>query len=292
MATSPLLETVIVPYRCRALVVRCLESLREHPLTRGEHVVHVVDNASGDGTVEAIGRDFPDVRLRALPHNAGFAHANNLVLREATAPYVLLLNPDTEIRDGTLDHMIDLMESDPSIGMSGCRLVQPDGTFDHAAKRSFPDPVSALAHFAGIGRRRGAAERLSRYRAPHVDEHGFGDVDAVNGAFMLVRRQALRDVGLLDEGYWLYMEDLDWCLRMHRAGWRIVYDGRVSAVHVKGGTSGQHRALRPNVAFHRGMGRYYRKFHMGERPLLDVAVLAGIGVKLLVSIVASAAARR
>jgi GT2 family glycosyltransferase len=284
-------DVVVVSYRCPDLLEACLESLERHPARRGPMSVHVVDNASDDGTVAGVRERFPAVEVTALADNAGFAVANNLVLRSTRAPYVLLLNPDTEATEGALDHMLDVMESRPDVGMAGCRLVQPDGTFDHAAKRSFPTPLSALAHFTGVGRkvRSGA---LARYRAPELEECDAGEVDAVNGAFMLVRRSAMEEVGLLDEGYWLYMEDLDWCYRFHQAGWRVWYDGGATFVHVKGGTSGQHRAARQNVAFHRGMGRFYRKFHGSERPLEAVAVYAGIGAKLAVSLTRSAFARR
>jgi GT2 family glycosyltransferase len=123
-------------------------------------------------------------------------------------------------------------------------------------------------------------------------------VDSLNGAFMLIRREALEQVGLLDEGYWLYMDDLDWCYRFHRAGWGVWYDGSVSVLHVKGGTtvherrSGRHRGLRHNVAFHRSMGRFYRKFYSGRSPLFDAAIYLAIGVKLTVAIARSTAARR
>ena len=217
--------------------------------------------------------------------------ANNLVLRSTSAPYALLLNPDTEATEGALDHMLDLLERRPDAGMAGCRLVQPDGAFDHAAKRSFPTPLSALAHFSGIGRR-SDSRALGSYRAPQLGEHDSGEVDAVNGAFMLVRREALADVGLLDEAYWLYMEDLDWCYRFHQQGWKVLYDGGATFVHVKGGASGKARAARQNIAFHRGMGRFYRKFHGGERPLPEAAVYTGIGVKLALSLTRSAIARR
>ena len=150
--------------------------------------------------------------------------------------------------------------------MSSCRLEQRDGTLDHAAKRSFPTPLGSLAHFAGVGDRLGP--RFGQYKAPELGEHELGDVDAVNGAYMLIRKTAMDEVGLLDEGYWLYMDDLDWCYRFKQAGWRVVYDGRVSSLHVKGGTTKEksHRGLRHNVAFHRSMGRFYRKFYAGEQP--------------------------
>jgi N-acetylglucosaminyl-diphospho-decaprenol L-rhamnosyltransferase len=285
------LEIVVVSYRSRELLLRCLASLEAHP-PGGRVLVRVVDNDSRDGTAEAVRADFPEVCLDVLGRNAGFSVANNVALREATAPYVLVLNPDTEVHAGTLDHLLTVMAERPDVGMTGCRLVQPDGSFDHAAKRSFPTPVSALAHFAGIGRRSGAAARIAQYRAPALDERAVGEVDAVNGAFMLVRREALEHVGLLDEGYWLYMEDLDWCARFWARGWKVLYDGRVSVTHVKGGSAGSHRSLKTNLHFHRGMGRFYRRHQAGRSAAVDLAVYVGIGVKLGVSAVWSAIARR
>jgi hypothetical protein len=286
-----LLAIVIVSYNSRSLVEACLGSLADHPLTLGPTEVHIVDNCSSDGTADVVSAAFPSVIVHRLDRNLGFSVGNNVVLRDAGARYVLLLNPDTEARPGTLDHMVRLMEEDASVGMSGCRLVQPDGTFDHAAKRSFPTPAGALAHFAKVGRLPIAGARLAQYRAPEVDEFGIGRVDAVNGAFMLVRRQAMQDVGFLDESYWLYMEDLDWCYRFHQRGWGVVYDGSVEFVHVKGGSAGKHRRLRQNAAFHQGMVRFYKKFYAGPRPLVDVAVYTGILLKFVISVVGSAAAR-
>jgi N-acetylglucosaminyl-diphospho-decaprenol L-rhamnosyltransferase len=282
---APLLDIVIVTATGgRDLLRACLKSLERHPLTCGAATVHVVDNASRDGTVEMVRAEFPGVKLWEVGRNAGFSVANNLALRRTHGPLALLLNPDTEALQGTLDRCVHSILERPAVGMVGCRLVQPDGTFDHAAKRSFPTPLGALAHFAKIGRVLQAGA-LAQYRATELSEHGQGEVDAVNGAFMLVRRDALAQVGLLDEAYWLYMEDLDWCYRFRQAGWKVWYDGSSSFVHVKGGMSKRrgHRSLRANVAFHRGMGRFYRKFYAGRRPLLDSAVYLAIGAKLAVS---------
>ena len=290
MASEPLLDVVVVPYRCRELLRRCLDSLREHGLSKGGIHIHVVDNASNDGTTEMCRAEFPEVTLTTLDHNSGFAAANNVGLRRAHAPFVLLLNPDTEVCAGALDHMVDLMRQRPDIGMAGCRLVRPDGSFDHAAKRSFPTPAAALAHFTGVGRRVQTGP-LAAYRAPGLGEHDAGPVEAINGAFMLVRAEALRDVGLLDEGYWLYMEDLDWCYRFHQKGWGIWYDGGATVIHVKGGTSGARRAARQNVAFHRGMGRFYRKYYDSGRSVAALAVYGGIGVKLAISLTRNAVSR-
>ncbi|HEX8958278.1 MAG TPA: glycosyltransferase, partial [Solirubrobacterales bacterium] len=182
---------------------------------------------------------------------------------------------------------------DERIGMVGVKLVTESGELDHACKRSFPTPLSALAHFTGIGRASGASAALSQYRATHLGDDEPGEVDAVNGAFMLCRAEAVNEVGLLDEGYWLYMEDLDWCRRFWQAGWGVFYEPAGVALHVKGGSSGARRPPRQEVAFHRGMGRFYRRFDAPEHnPLLNAAVYAGIAAKLALSLTVTAAKGR
>ncbi len=278
------LDVVIVSYRCRELLRRCLDSLFGEGRPSRPMVVTVVDNDSGDGTVTAVEREFPEVQLDALSANVGFSRANNIGIRRGRAPYVLALNPDTRVPAASLDRLLDLMAERPQVGMAGCRLELEDGTFDHAAKRSFPTPLSALGHFTGIGRRR-ASGRLAEYRAPSVDE---GPVDAVNGAFMLMRRSALDQVGLFDEGYWMYMEDLDLCYRFKQAGWTIWYEPTVTVVHVKSGTSGPLRRPRLNYHFHYGMLRFYRKHYSRDHnPIVNASVYTGIGAKLALSLVRS-----
>jgi GT2 family glycosyltransferase len=291
----PGLEVVIVSSTgARELLRACLASLRANPPSSAQMVVHVVDNASTDGTPAMVRDEFPEVVLHALDWNSGFCVANNIVLRESRAPFVLVLNPDTEVYEGALDHMLGVMRANPDIGMSSCRLAQLDGTLDHAAKRSFPTPIGALAHFVGVGRGKRAPKWLAQYRKPELGEYDAGEVDAVNGAFMLVRHEALEQVGLLDEGYWLYMDDLDWCFRFHREGWKVWYDGAVTVMHVKGGTTvrKRHRGLRHNVAFHRSMGRFYRKFYSGRSAFVDGSIYVAILGKLAISVTRSAVARR
>jgi GT2 family glycosyltransferase len=282
------LEVVIVSHGAEALLRRCLESLREHPPESASMKVTVVDSGSTDGTPDMVAREFPEFRLERRA-NIGFSAANNLVLRESRADAILLLNPDTEVYAGTLDTCLARLAADPAIGMVGAKLVREDGELDHAAKRSFPTPLAALAHFTGIGRGASAGESLSQYRATHLGEDEPGEVDAVNGAFMLCRAEAVVQVGLLDEGYWLYMEDLDWCHRFWDAGWKVFYEPRAVALHVKGGSSASRRAPKQEIAFHRGMGRFYRRFDAPEaNPLLNAAVYAGIGAKLAVSLAITA----
>jgi N-acetylglucosaminyl-diphospho-decaprenol L-rhamnosyltransferase len=282
------LETIIVSHGAEVLLRRCLRSLAEHPPTLARTRVTVVDSGSPDGTPDMVEREFPAVRLLRRG-NIGFSAANNLVLRETEADAVLLLNPDTEVYAGSLDAALARLRSEERIGMVGVKLVTESGELDHACKRSFPTPTAALAHFTGIGRRQDAAGALSQYRATHLGDDEAGEVDAVNGAFMLCRAEAVREVGLLDEGYWLYMEDLDWCRRFWRAGWKVFYEPAGVALHVKGASSGGRRAPRQEVAFHRGMARFYRRFDAPERsPLVNAAVYAGIGAKLAVSLAITA----
>ena len=289
------MDVVIVTARGAGEHLRaCLGSLELNPPRRAELRVHVVDNASGDGTVEIVRREFPEVHVTALERNVGYAPANNLVLRGGDAPLVLLLNPDTEVEEGALDRLIEVLEARPEVGLVGPRLEKPDGTLDHAAKWQFPTPLGALAHFTRLGRSDWLGGRLSQYRAPSVPECGSGAVDALSGACMLARREAIDAVGPLDEAYWLYIEDLDWCYRHRQHGWGVWYEGTVTVRHVKGATArsrGRHRGLRANLAFHRGMGRFYRKFYAGPNPALDTLVYLAIGAKLAVASARSALAR-
>lgn len=281
------LEVIVVSHGAEGLLRNCLRSLEQHP-PRGEMRVTVVDSGSPDATPEMVAREFPEVRL-IRRENIGFSAANNLVLRESEARAVLLLNPDTEVYAGTLDAALGRLWREERVGVVGVKLVTETGELDHACKRSFPTPLAALAHFTGIGRSDGASDTLSQYRATHLGDDEAGVVDAVNGAFMLCRAEAVREVGLLDEGYWLYMEDLDWCHRFWDAGWKVFYEPAGTALHIKGGSSNGRRAPRQEIAFHRGMARFYRRFDAPEHnPLLNAAVYAGIGAKLAASLVITA----
>jgi len=253
--------------------------------------IHVVDNASGDGTAEMVAREFPDMTLTASQSNLGFSAANNLAIRAGDAPYVLALNPDTRVTEGALEQLCALLDSRPEVGICGPRLELDDGSFDHAAKRSFPTPIGALGHFTGIGRR-GVGGRLAQYRATELGENEAGPVDAVNGAFMLMRRAALDQVGLFDEGYWMYMEDLDLCYRFKERGWVVWYEPSATVVHVKAGTSGEFRSWELNRAFHYGMYRFYRVHYAPRAGLVERAlVYTGIAGKLAVSAARSAVMR-
>ena len=284
---APGIDVVLVAFRCRELLRRCLRSLQEHR-SAAPMSVFVVDNDSADGTLEMLAAEFPQALVFDQRRNSGFAAATNVGIRAGSSPYVLVLNPDTELTAGALDSLLELMERRTDIGMCGCRLELEDGSLDHAARRSFPTVLGALGHFTGLGRRGSAPKALAQYRAPDVES---GPVDAINGAFMLIRRGALAEVGLFDEGYWMYMEDLDLCYRFAQAGWRVWYDPSVAVRHVKGGTTGRRRTVKLDYAFHYGMLRFYRKFYARNRSaLVNAVVYAGIATKLGTSVLRGALA--
>jgi GT2 family glycosyltransferase len=247
--------------------------------------VTVVDNASADGTAEMVRAEYPEVDLVASPSNLGFAAATNLGARRGRAPFLLALNPDTEVTEGALDTVVATISSHPNVAVVGPALVREDDSLDHASKRSFPTPLSALGHFTGLGRRPGAGGRLAAYRAPEVES---GPVDAVNGAFMLIRRDLFERLGGFDEGYWMYMEDLDLSYRLAQAGWLSWYEPAAIVRHMKGGTVGGERSARLNWAFHRGMYRFYRTHYAAQRSgAMNAAVYLGIAVKLTWAVVQS-----
>ena len=277
MGPPPAVDVVVVTYRCAQLVRECLDSLSRVKTPTLQ--VCVVDNASGDGTAETVAVEFPSAKLVRNERNRGFAVATNQGIRAGSAPLVLVLNPDARVEESTLYSLLEVLEEHPRIGAIGPRLIRPDGSLDHAARRAFPTVRGALAYFTRFDRVvRGAAQ----YTAPEVEQ---GPVDAINGAFMLIRREALDEIGLFDEGYWMYMEDLDLCYRLKQAGWQVWYEPRASAWHLKGGSAGEVRSVRLNAWFHYGMLRFYRKFYAPDRVgAVNLAVYLGIAVKLVLSV--------
>jgi GT2 family glycosyltransferase len=284
MTGDAVLDVVIVAYRSRELLRECLGSLRAHPPAFPMTVV-VVDNASADGTPQMIASEFPEVELIASRENLGFSAATNLGARRGEGRYLLALNPDTAVTAGALDALIAVLDTHTEVAVVGPRLERPDGSLDHAAKRSLPTPLSALGHFSRLGRRTGASGRLAAYRAPAVDS---GPVDAVNGAFMLMRRSAFEAAGGFDESYWMYMEDLDLSYRLAQEGWRSWYEPAATVMHVKGGTVSGERSARLNWHFHRGMYLFYAPH---RSTAFNALVYGGIVAKLA-SAVAQATARR
>lgn len=265
---------VIVTYRCRELALRCLRSI-EANLPHLLETTVVVDNASGDETIEAIAQAFPPVRLVANPRNLGFAAGVNAGIRALDdCGAVLLLNPDSELLDANLEKAATWLDEHEDAGVAGLGIENPDGSLQLSC-RAFPSHKTALFNRHSLATKLLPSNRWSReYLLSDWEHDEPRDVDWVSGAAMLIHRRAIERAGMFDEEYFFSIEDVDFCRRVHDAGLRVVYLPFARTRHRIGGSS-RHAAYRAMVAHHRGMWRYYRK-HMRGGPLLDVVTGAGI----------------
>jgi N-acetylglucosaminyl-diphospho-decaprenol L-rhamnosyltransferase len=263
------LAIVIVNYNTRNELRDCLTSIAASETPFSYRVI-VVDNHSSDGSVEMVRQEHPWAEVIASGKNGGYPYANNLGLYAAGyglegAPeelprYALLLNPDTVLPPTALADMVAFMDKNPDVGASGPKLVRPDGTLDKACRRSFPSPLVSFTHMSYLDRLFPRSPYLARYNLTYLDEDRQADVDALVGAFMLIRREALEEAGLLDEAFFMYGEDLDLCYRIVERGWRIVYNPAVVVLHIKGASS-RKAGSRVVVAFYEAMRIFHRKHY-------------------------------
>jgi GT2 family glycosyltransferase len=304
------LSVVILNYNTRDLLHACLTSLRaalaagqwrdvddesQPPAGRSCEVL-VVDNASADGSADMVARDFPELRLIRSPRNGGYAFGNNLALERSRGRAVLLLNPDTELRPGALERLLEYLDAHPEAAIVGPKVLRPDGSLDLACRRSFPTLAVSTYRMLGLSRLFPSSRRFARYNLTYLDPDQPAEVDAVVGACMLVRRAAIDEVGLLDESFFMYGEDLDWALRMKTRGWKVLYFPGVSVLHHKGAASKQ-QSERVTVAFYEAMAIFYRKHYAARHPrlvslLVVGAIWARCGVSLLKNRLRHPSARR
>ncbi len=285
------LGIVIVNYNVCDLLRDCLKSVSAS--TGLTFDVCVVDNASADGSAEMVTREFPQAHLIRNQDNVGYAAANNLGLKyfgfdnqpsavRHQPRYALLLNPDTIVpRDG-LARMIGLMDQRSDLGIAGPKLVRIDGSLDLACRRSFPTPEVSFWRMTYLSKIFPHSKLFGRYNMTYLDANQPAEIDAVVGAFMLVRGSAIEQAGLLDESFWMYGEDLDWAYRIKHNGWKVYYYPHVVVQHVKRASSGQSNdgAAKAKVEFDRAMWLFYRKHYQAHTPgFVDKLVRFGIGLK-------------
>lgn len=290
MATQRIdVSIVILNYNTCEHLRACLQALLDEgstTLSNGalQAEVFVVDNASSDGSADMVAAEFPWVRLIRSPRNGGFAHGNNQALKLARGSAVLLLNPDALVPDGAIVRFVELLDSHPEAGIIGPKLVKEDGSMHLACRRSFPTPEIAFYRVSGLSRLFPNSPRFGRYNLTFVDEDVSIEVDAVCGACMLVRRDVLDTTGLLDERFFMYGEDIDWCLRAHKAGWTVRYEPSVVVTHLHGAAS-RKRAVRTTFHFFRAMDLFYRKHYVDRyHPLLTGVIRTSIYAALTVAL--------
>ena len=267
---------VIVNYNTRDHLLQCLRSLRADGLS---HVV-VVDNASVDGSREALSGSDPDAVLLPMASNLGFGTAANRGVTATYADYVLILNPDAVVEPGTTKVLVEALERDPGLAVVGPRTENPDGSLYPSARR-FPNLADAAGH-AFLGVLFPANPYTRRYRMLDWDHSSPGEVDWVGGSCLLVRRSAFESVGGFDEAYFMYVEDVDLCWRLRQAGWRIAYEPGARVVHSLGASSRQ-APYRMILEHHRSLLRFASKTATGRSRLLLPVVAAGLGLRTLLA---------
>lgn len=269
-SARPRVTAVVVSYNTREDLRRCLASLRAHSGMPCQIVV--VDNASADGSADLAEKEFPETRVIRNRENAGFSRANNQALREATAAYVLILNSDAELTPGALPALVALLEARPRLGAVGPRTLSPDGT----VQVSFGPALTPLAEWRqrrlvrAVKRRDPAAQKEAAASAGVEREP-----DWLSGSCLLARKDALDAVGGFDEGFFLYEEDVDLCLRLRRAGWGVLFTPAAEIVHHLG-RSMQTDPARARLEYHRSHLRFYRK-HNGPALAAALRVFIGAG---------------
>jgi hypothetical protein len=270
------LGIVVVSYNTRDLLLDCLHSVyaSQSPYT---FEVCVVDNASSDGSAAMVATRFPQATLIVNEENLGYSAANNQGLRAfgfgdpgeappdaATPRFVLLLNSDTKLPSDALAKMLDFMAEHPEAGVAGPKLLRPDGTLDLACRRSFPTPEVSFYRMVGLSRLFPRSRRFGQYNLTYLDPDELIEVDSVVGAFMLIRGKTIQEVGLMDETFFMYGEDLDWAFRIKDVGWKIYYNPDVTVLHVKKASTRQ--SPRAQIAFYRAMEIFYRKHFAAQTP--------------------------
>ncbi|MFZ9856852.1 MAG: glycosyltransferase family 2 protein [Roseiflexaceae bacterium] len=263
------IAVVIVNFNTRDLLRMCLQSLAT-AATSAELEIWVVDNGSRDQSVAMVTNEFPQVRIIESTHNGGFSYANNLAIRpliqRPDAPeYIMILNPDTIVEVGAFDVLLAYLQAHPDVGAVGPRLILPDGSLDLACRRSFPTPEVSLWRMTGLSRLFPQSRRFGRYNMTYMDPHETIEVDALVGACMLMPIGVIREVGLLDETYFMYGEDLDWCYRFKLYGWRIVYVADALVHHIKRASSRQ-RPAQSIVNFYDAMRIFFRRYYAATTP--------------------------
>jgi GT2 family glycosyltransferase len=252
------LSILIVSWNCKRMLADCLDSLRDQ-LSSYRHEIIVVDNASSDGTSEMIRRNYPDVVFLESGANLGFARGNNLALAVTHGKYIFLINPDVVVVSDCFRSMLQYLEEHREVGMMGPQIVGSDGGIQRSCMRE-PTLWNQLCRALALDRFATRSRTFAGYLMGDFQHDAIREVEILNGCFWLVRREALQQVGPLDDRFWMYGEDLDWCRRFRAAGWKIVFFPEAQTVHYGGGSSKQ-ASLFCYVQMQRADLQYWRKYH-------------------------------
>lgn len=269
------LSIVIVNYNTFELTRDTINSILKYSYPFSYEII-VVDNASGDDSLDKLTELFKDkVKFIKSAENNGFAAGNNLALKDVSSKFVLLLNSDTIVWEDTLENIYSYMLENKDVGACGCQVLLEDNTLDKACKRSFPNVKNSFFRLFHIPTKSSGND----YNLDNLDDDGVYEIDCLTGAFIFMRSEVLSQIGLLDETFFMYGEDIDLCYRIKKAGWKIVYFGKNKITHFKGASSKKQKS-KLIYEFYRAMYVYYKKHNADENNFL-VNVVVYIGIAFL-----------
>lgn len=277
------LSVVTVSWNVVGLLRRCLQTLSDELSSITENVeVFIIDNASADGSAQMVAAEFPQFHLIANDSNRGFAIANNQALKLSRSEYVLLLNPDTEVQPGALATLINFMDSNPDAAIVAPQLLNSDGSVQRSC-REFPTFAGMLYELLGLSKMFPNHPLFGRYKMLEFNHDYCREVDQPEGACLMMRRSVIDQVGMLDEGFFMLFEEVDWCYRIKQANWQIWFTPEAKVIHHYGQSIKQVKA-RMILSSHRGLYRYWRKHLSHGQALLAPFVYAGLMILAAVRI--------
>jgi GT2 family glycosyltransferase len=287
----PNLSICIVSLRTRAYLKDCLNSISE-TTSQVDYEIIVVDQNSEDGTVEMLQDDFPSVKLIEIPENQGFTRPMNLAMRAARGGYIALLNPDTIVLPDALDRLCSFLADYSEVGIAGPKVLNPDGTLQEPCRRGDSRPWAVISYFTGLSKLFPDKAFFNGYLLTHLDEDQVNPVDGVSGSCMLIRREVIEEIGYLDELFFAYQEDADYCLRARKAGWQVYYYPEAQITHFGGQGGSRVQPYRSIWAWHKSYYLYYRKHFAADYFfLLNWLYYGAMGLKLLFALLKNALSR-
>ena len=258
LVIRPDVSVCTVTLQARDFLRNCLYSLAQN--TRASFEIVVVDNGSFDGVADMVRDEFPRAQFIQNQANTGFTRPYNQAIQASRGRYVLLLNPDTLILPGAVDRLVAYLEEHREAGVVGPKVLNPDQTLQKPCKRGEPRPAAVFAYFTGLDRRFPNNKRLNEYLLGYLDENQTHAVAGVSGCCMLIRREVIEQIGCLDETYYAYQEDADYCRRVRDAGWQVIYHPQAQIIHFGGQGGSRIQPFRSIYAWHRSYFIYYRKY--------------------------------
>lgn len=274
------ISIIIVNYNTKELLNQTIQSVI-NTTNNINYEILVVDNNSTDGSVNMLKNTYSNnsvVKPIYNSDNVGFSKANNKAMKAAKGKYILLLNSDTKVLEKCIEKSFEYMKSDHTIGALGCKLILGDGTLDHACKRGFPSPSASLYYMLKLDKLFPKVKKFGQYKMSYLSKDTIGEVDALTGAFMMVRHDAIEKIGFLDEEFFMYGEDLDWCYRIKEAGYKIMYYPEATTIHFKGQSS-KKKKWKTLYEFYRAMYLFYNK-HYKNKYNIFVSLLVYTGIAL------------